>query len=171
MHRALWTTLGLGVAVWALPLRAGDDDDGHGHRPTTPVSSPAYQEECGSCHLAYPPGLLPARSWAAIMTSLEDHFGQNAEVEEATQQELTRYLLENAAETGSHRRSRKVLRGVPAERTPLRISTLPYIWRKHDELRPEVFARPAVTRRANCTACHSGAERGDFDDDRVKVPR
>ncbi|NML15911.1 hypothetical protein [Azohydromonas caseinilytica] len=24
---------------------------------------PAYRQECGSCHVAYPPGMLPAASW------------------------------------------------------------------------------------------------------------
>ena len=28
-----------------------------------PVQSAAYQEECGGCHFAYQPGLLPAASW------------------------------------------------------------------------------------------------------------
>ena len=30
-----------------------------------PVSLKAYQEECSSCHYAYPPGLLPEASWKA----------------------------------------------------------------------------------------------------------
>ena len=37
-------------------------------------ANPTYAEECGSCHLAYPPGLLPAASWAKLMAGLRQHF-------------------------------------------------------------------------------------------------
>ena len=39
---------------------------------------PAYTQECGSCHLAYPPGLLPALSWQRLMGGLDRHFGTDA---------------------------------------------------------------------------------------------
>ena len=35
-----------------------------------------YIEECGACHLAYPPGLLPVQSWRGIMSDLEDHLAK-----------------------------------------------------------------------------------------------
>ena len=35
-------------------------DSGRAMPATVP---PAYVQECGSCHAAYPPGMLPARSW------------------------------------------------------------------------------------------------------------
>ncbi|MEQ1807816.1 MAG: cytochrome C, partial [Burkholderiaceae bacterium] len=31
---------------------------------------PRYTEECGSCHSAYPPGLLPVASWQLLMDNL-----------------------------------------------------------------------------------------------------
>lgn len=129
-----------------------------------------YREECGACHLAYPPGFLPRRSWTRILGGLEDHFGQNAELDPETLQTLSAFLVKNAAEARTHPRSLKMLRG--AERgTPVRISELPYVKRQHDEVDPAVFARPAVTSRANCTACHQSAERWVFDEDDVEVPR
>lgn len=30
--------------------------------------------ECGDCHFAFPPVLLPARSWKKLMGNLKDHF-------------------------------------------------------------------------------------------------
>ncbi len=54
---------------------------------------------------------------------------------------------------------------------PPRISTTAWFVRKHDEVRAEVWRRPSVGSPANCLACHSGAEKGDFDEDRVKIPR
>jgi len=44
------------------------------------VDNTLYQQECGSCHFAYQPGLLPARSWSTIMQGLDQHFGENAEL-------------------------------------------------------------------------------------------
>ncbi len=56
-----------------------DDDDDHGKQGKlggwmesradfAPVTNAAYSEECGACHMAYPPGLLPSRAWTAIMS-------------------------------------------------------------------------------------------------------
>ena len=39
-----------------------------------------WKEECGSCHVAYPPQLLTAQNWQRLMGSLDKHFGSNAEI-------------------------------------------------------------------------------------------
>lgn len=31
-----------------------------------PVDNTIYEKECGSCHFAYPAGLLPSNSWKRI---------------------------------------------------------------------------------------------------------
>ena len=38
-----------------------------------------YTQECASCHLAYPPALLPRTSWQKITGSLNKHFGVDAD--------------------------------------------------------------------------------------------
>jgi Dihaem cytochrome c len=38
-----------------------------------PASNPTYVNECGACHFTYLPGLLPARSWRALMARANDH--------------------------------------------------------------------------------------------------
>ena len=129
-----------------------------------------YREECGSCHLAYPPGLLPAASWREMMTGLDRHFGQNAELDPAAAAALAGWLTANAAEAGTHPLSRKVLRSLGGQ-TPLRVSEVPFIRREHGEVRPSVWSRPAVGSVANCGACHTGAERGDFSEERIVIPK
>ena len=57
------------------------------------------------------------------------------------------------------------------EPAPDRISELPYILRKHRKIDPAVFSRQTVGGLQNCVACHTDAERGDFDDDRASIPR
>ena len=57
---------------------------------------PKYKQECASCHMAYPPGLLPAASWQRLMTSLPRHFGAEASLDPATQKSLSAWLAANA---------------------------------------------------------------------------
>ena len=127
---------------------------------------PQYVEECGSCHVAYPPQLLPAPSWVMIMNGLDDHFGENAEVDDATRMALQQYL----AETSGIMNYRKMFRNI-GNRIPLRITELPYFIRKHDEIPARyVEGNDKVGSFSQCNACHKGAERGNFDEDSVSIP-
>ncbi len=38
-----------------------------------PIEHPATLKECGECHLAFPPQMLPARSWDKLMGDLASH--------------------------------------------------------------------------------------------------
>ena len=44
----------------------------------TPVTDPLVSKECGECHIAFQPDLLPAPSWRRIMATLNDHFADRA---------------------------------------------------------------------------------------------
>jgi cytochrome c peroxidase len=43
--------------------------------------------------------------------------------------------------------------------------------REHDEISRATFAGPEIGSRANCVACHQGAEHGDFSEDDVRIPK
>lgn len=154
------------IASLLLPLASfadedADDDERRGGRAALPRTSPqwkTYAAECGSCHLAFPPSLLPARSWLALLAGLADHFEQNAEVDSATRQQLETFLALNAG---------RELAGP----TPLRITTLRWWRREHDEISASTFRRKAIVSPANCGACHPGANEGAFGEHAVKVPR
>ncbi|MDD2399591.1 MAG: cytochrome C, partial [Sulfurovum sp.] len=45
------------------------------------VENKLYLKECGSCHFAFQPGLLPERSWTKMLSNLADHFGSDAALE------------------------------------------------------------------------------------------
>ena len=100
------------VGFVTLPVVWSDDDfrwkeiEEYGHRSTdvAAVENPAYKEECGSCHMAYPPGLLPARSWTRMMAGLEDHFGDDADLDQDTYTAISRILVENSADHSDYRR-------------------------------------------------------------------
>lgn len=122
-----------------------------------------YVEECGACHLAYAPGLLPAASWLGIMNGLEDHFGDNAETDEETAAYITQYLEENALRPGQASRWSMLLRNIPSD-APLRITLLPGFIQAHEsemelieglDYGPEFFSP--------CQDCHRQADEGLFD--------
>ncbi len=177
----LGSAIGIGLLGTATLSASGDgeygDDDryerhsesgrhGSGAFPANDV----YTAECGACHLAYPPNLLSSESWQAILSDLGDHFGDNAELPDATREEVLAYLVENAADSGKSSRSRKWLRGVGNE-PPLRITELPYFIDRHDEVPAKMVKdNPQVGSFSNCNACHANAERGQFDDDTVDIP-
>lgn len=134
--------------------------------------SATYVEECGACHLAYPAGFLPSRSWSTLISNLEDHFGENAQLDAKTQTALLEYLTKQSAENSDSRRAAKFSRGVAKSDVPLRITELPYFKRKHDEVPDRlVFDNPEVGSFSQCQACHGDrAEQGYFDEDTVDIP-
>jgi mono/diheme cytochrome c family protein len=139
----------------AASARADDD-----RRAAVPLL-PKYRSECASCHIAYPPGMLPAASWQRLMQGLPRHFGTDASVDAATQKELAQWLTANA---GTHKRVREV---PPDDR----ITRSAWFIRKHDEVTAATWRLPAIKGAANCAACHTEAEKGDFNEHRVRIPR
>ena len=129
-----------------------------------PVSDPAVREECGSCHLAFAPSMLPASSWRTMMGDLKNHFGDDASVDAATAAHITAYLTANAADSGGQRYGAKLMRSVSAQSAPLRITELPGWIRKHREVSASEWKSKKVGSKANCTACHADAARGYYDE-------
>jgi hypothetical protein len=143
----------LALAACSLAAHA----DGNLSPRSTP---PAYTQECASCHTAYPPALLPARSWQRVMAGLDRHYGTDASLALATAKQLDAWLQANA---GTYKR-------VNEEPPQDRITRSAWFERKHRKVAPEVWAHASVKSPANCAACHPGADRGDFDDDRLRLP-
>lgn len=122
---------------------------------------PKYRQECGGCHVAYPPSLLPAASWQRLLGHLPQHFGSDASLDEATLKELAAWLQAHAAT------SRKAAQLPPQDR----ITRSAWFLHEHDELPPATWQLPTVRSPANCTACHAQADQGDFNEHRVRIPR
>jgi hypothetical protein len=138
-----------------------------------PVDNTTYLEECGSCHFAYQPGLLPAASWKKILNSqaMVDHFGENAEMDESMLQRIRIYAMDNAADKSYYKLSRKVVATTKDGTTPLRITELRFMRRKHHDI-PEkmVMENNQVKSLSYCNACHTKAVQGIFDEDTVSIP-
>ncbi len=135
-------------------------------------SEAQYTSECGACHIAYLAGFLPERSWKNIMGSLDNHFGENAELDTDTGTIITGYLVANAGENSTNRKARKFMRNIVATDVPLRITGLSYFKRKHDEV-PVRYVKdnPDVGSFSQCQACHGDkAASGIFNEHTVNIP-
>ena len=151
--RSLLLTLGFGLAA----LSSAHADSGR----MLPRDMPAaYNAECAACHTAYPPGMLPARSWQRIMTGLDKHYGTDASLDVATVQQLSAWLQTRA---GTYKR-------VAEEPPQDRITRSAWFERKHRKIEPAVWKHTSVKSAANCAACHTGADKGDYDDDNLRFP-
>lgn len=139
------------------PLAARAD----GHRQALHSPAPAsFEQECGACHVAFPPAMLPAASWQRLSANLGKHYGVDASLDAATAKEISTWLIANAG-TG-----RRVAEVPPEDR----ISRAAWFVHEHDEVSPATWKLPAVKSAANCAACHGGADQGRYDDDELRFP-
>lgn len=147
------------VLSFAAHAKYNGEDRG---RPVMPGAINAkFQKECSDCHVAYAPGLLPAASWNKVMTGLDKHFGVDASISPADASEITKFLVNNASNRWT------------ANTAPLRITDSVWFKTKHNEreVKPEVWKRASIKGAFNCTACHAGADKGDFNERGIKIPK
>ena len=145
-------------------------DNDHNGSYLKPVNNPTYKEECGACHFAYQPELLPSASWMKILDNLDDHFGESIELDNISRKAISDYLKSNSAEYSSAKHAVKIMRSL-GEQIPLRITDIPIFREKHHEISASVFKSQSVTSLSNCIACHRTADQGIYDDDNVDIPR
>lgn len=153
-------------------MQAFADDDEHegrehgehgegGNGSLLTATNATFQTECSACHMAYPPGMLPAESWKAMMGSLDKHFDSDASLDAATVAEILPFLEQNAAQSPK----------VASDKPVLRITETAWFTRKHDEISAATWKRPSIKSASNCMACHTSADKGNFDEDNVRIPK
>jgi mono/diheme cytochrome c family protein len=121
--------------------------------------TPQYKAECGSCHVAYPPGLLGKADWQKTMDRLDRHFGTDASVDPATHQALLGYLERNARDSR-----------MPRAAVEPRITRTSWFQHEHDEVPARAWKDARVKSAANCSACHSGADKGSYAEAEIAIP-
>jgi len=154
----------LDISAWTVGLLSIMALAAHEAMASDKVAAPPnarWKAECGSCHVAYPPQLLPRESWQRVMSQLDKHFGTDASLDPAAAANIGAYLERHA---GSGRRAQ-------AASGSLRITETSWFLHEHDEVPPSSWKSPAVKSAANCQACHTGAEQGDFHERNIRIPR
>ena len=130
-----------------------------------------YTDECGSCHFAYQPGLLPAQSWERIMAGLEDHFGENAELDEQKRQQIAQYLMQNSAGQVPQGLPQRISASLGSDNPPLRVTETRFFRHEHDEIPQRlVTGNDKVRSFSNCDACHTRAKQGSFREHEIRIP-
>ncbi|RKT44016.1 diheme cytochrome c [Thiocapsa rosea] len=178
------------LSLGAVGLALGDsDDDDHEKREkgggwvksrpdVAPVVNATYSEECGSCHMAYQPGLLPGDAWTQIMSpaGLSNHYGDDASLTDEVRTDITAFLLNNSADQAERSRSRAFAvsanQSVQADGTSLpRITETRYFMHEHDEIPARlVTGNPKVGSFSQCNSCHRGAAEGIYNEKQVSIP-
>jgi len=134
------------------------------------VNDTMYLKECGTCHMVFPPQLLPARSWRGVMDSLDAHFGDSAQLDAPTERAISDYLAKNAADGANNAESIAIMASIDGGATPDRISKVPYIEGLHAAvLDPRWNGTPRPKTLAECPVRHYRAGLGDFFERRCKV--
>ncbi|MBK5970147.1 MULTISPECIES: diheme cytochrome c [Thiorhodovibrio] len=169
----------LGAAGTAVMAAEGETRDWRGwlrmFPNIAPATQPAYLEECGSCHLAYPPGVLPADSWKHILApeSLANHYGDDAWLPEDLVAEVRDYLMANGADTSARIRERAfaVPGAARSDASLPRITETPYFIRKHNQVPARLVTdNPEVGSFSQCNRCHIGTDKGVFDESQIDIP-
>lgn len=128
------------------------------------AAPPAFQAECGSCHVAFPPQLMTADDWRRVMRSLDKHYGDNASLDEKTRQ-----ILEDFH--GRHAGGAKVGAGRTARTgEPPRLTQTDWFLREHRDVRQADWQHAGIKTPANCAACHMKAAEGSYREREIVMP-
>lgn len=149
------------AAAWLswLPLAAHADK-----LKTVGEIPPAFQAECASCHVAFPPPLLAANDWRRVMANLDKHYGDNAGLDEKTRNSIEEFLVRNAG-------AKKVDGGGTAATGDLpRLTATGWFKRKHREVARATWTDVKVKTPANCAACHTRAAAGSYREREIVMP-
>ena len=129
-----------------------------------------WREECGSCHVAYHPTLLPARSWTRLMQNQNDHFGEALGLDATTTAAILSFLQKYSADTEMTEPAYKIKKSISPNASPVRITETGYWIDKHREISDATWRSQKVGSKANCSACHLDAEKGTFEDAAMRLP-
>jgi len=124
-----------------------------------PADNAQYQKECASCHFGYQPALLNKASWEKVMGNLSDHFGTDASLGKVESAQILSYLVNNA---GSGK--------ITANNTSMQITKSPYFIKEHRKISAKLIDQKEVGALANCLACHTTADKGNYSERAIVIP-
>jgi len=169
------------VGAVLLMLLTGSVEAAHGYYDPAsypnggfaPATDAKYQSECGSCHFAYLPGLLPARSWEALLKKPDEHFGETLALDPETLRHIREYLAANAGDRSDFTGPKQFFHRMSDDTTPLRITSLRMFKHYHSSVLYKMGLAPGLNnvrdftpqaRKAmlDCGSCHEKAAAGSF---------
>ncbi len=127
-----------------------------------------FTKECSDCHTLYPPYLLPKKSWRLMMGNLENHFGEDASLDKATNHSILAFLEKNSAETSTQESAFKIGKELKKNSKILAITKTNFWKNIHKNVDKNLFSSDAVKNRSNCKACHQDIQKGLLDYELIK---
>lgn len=127
------------------------------------VLNKTYQQECASCHIAFPTSLLHRNDWNLVMQHLDQHYGTDASLDADSLKIISDYLQSSGAD------QRKYSSNVSGKALP-RLTQTAWFIREHREVSSAQWQNPQVKTAANCTACHTQAQNGSYREREIRLP-
>jgi Dihaem cytochrome c len=157
-HRWLAALTAVALAAAAGAAWAGaEPPEPPGPLEPSNAGAPAALQECGDCHMVFSSRMLPSRSWAAILSTMDDHFGEDAAIPNKDLDEIRAFLTSHAADSpNAAPRDRHFLSELLPNSTPLRITATPWWNQVHADFDFDAVKHSAVKSPANCLGCHYG---------------
>jgi len=149
------------LVIWSLSLSATQA------QAQVSVPIPAftpYTQQCNVCHLAYPPGMLPAGSWKKLMEAMPPHFTAQVMVNVDTQEEISHWLQ-------AHAGTFALVAEEPPQHRITRSAWWTQIHRESKKVTAAVWKKASVSQGAQCVTCHANAAKGEFNAKTVQVPK
>ena len=146
IYKAVATLLVVAATATSAVGHAGDHD--YGPYPAY------YTEECGSCHVPYPPQRMTQAGWETQINGLKQHYGTDASVDAPASRTILSYLVNNAAWKDKL---------APTDPTA-RITLTRWFTKEHGN------APPKGKKFSDCTQCHTQAVSGNYSENTLKVP-
>jgi hypothetical protein len=120
------------------------------------AGAPPELKQCGDCHMVFPSRMLPSRSWTAILSTMGDHFGEDAAIPKKDLEVIRDFLTSHAADSPDATvRERHYLGALLPDSTPLRITATPWWNQMHADFDFDGVKHSQVKSPANCLACHN----------------
>ena len=101
------------------------------------------------------------------MDNLENHFGDDASLDEDVNKNILTFLLKNSAETSTMQASWNFLNSI-GDKDIIALTKTSYWEKKHKDIPKDVFKNEKVKSVANCKACHSDIEKGLIENENIK---
>jgi len=168
-----WKNLTIQFVVLVVAMAALSNGLANGWESAFPnLKHKAWEEECGACHMAFTPGMLPARSWVLMMEGLQDHFGEDATIEPDMARDITDFLVKHAADNpDASDVMKRIARSIPLQESPLRIIEGKMFKYYHDDIPNSMWQREQISSRLNCISCHTRAQEGRYLQREIKIPK
>jgi len=105
------------------------------------------------------------------MKGLLEHFGTKVRPDEEVTDEVSQYLLQNAADGRGVKEGSEFLKGLGPQDAPIRVTETPRWQEQHEDLPEDFWSDPRIEFKGRCETCHTEAESGLYgEDDGLRVP-